>query len=64
MKRVIKMEEIHAVIDRIIQRPVKEYTKEEAGDLLRKLGVIDESGNIVGAYKEFFVEKNKKDETK
>ncbi|MBR1758250.1 MAG: hypothetical protein IJ744_05925 [Lachnospiraceae bacterium] len=42
--------EYQAAIDRILNRPVKEPTKEEALEFLRKHGFLDENYEIVPAF--------------
>ena len=49
-------------ITECINAPRKEgYTKEEASELLRQCGILDESGDVVEAYKDIIVKKDVED---
>lgn len=54
LMRIISMRDV--VID-ILNRPNKVYTKEEARELLVRLGVLDEDGNIRPPWQEIFERK-------
>ena len=50
---------MHEVIEKILSKPPKTFTKEEAHELLLRLGVIDESGEVREPFKDVFVKKRK-----
>ena len=54
LMKIISMRDV--VID-ILNRPNKVYTKEEARELLVRLGVLDEDGNIRPPWQEIFERK-------
>ena len=53
-----KMLNAYAVMEKIIREPIKNYTKDEARDILQRIGVLDENGEITEVYKPYFKKKN------
>lgn len=48
----------YAVMEKIIREPIKNYTKDEAREILQRIGVLDENGEITEVYKPYFKKKN------
>ena len=48
-------------ISECVNRPQEEYTKEQALEVLKCCGILDESGNVVEAYKDIIVKKDAED---
>ena len=51
------MKTISKAIEKIISTPVETPTKEQAKEILRNCGILDEDYNIAEAYKDIIVEK-------
>lgn len=45
-----------AIIDKMINEPIPDYTKEEAISLLKELNVMDENGEFVEEFKPYIVD--------
>lgn len=53
-----KMLNAYAVMENIIREPIKNYTKDEAREILQRIWVLDENGEITEVYKPYFKKKN------
>ena len=51
------MSTVSNVIEKIISTPVETLTKEQAKEILRGCGILDEKYNIAEDYKDIIVEK-------
>lgn len=47
-----------AIIEKIINEPIPDYTKEEATELLKSLNVMDKNGEFVEEFKPYIVDRN------
>ena len=45
------------VIKRILDSPPKQYTKQEATEMLQRLGVLDDNGEVTPEYNDIFKRK-------
>ena len=49
-------------IQKVLNSPSKKYTKEEAVEMLQRLGVLDQNGKVTPEYEHIFVRKKETNE--
>lgn len=55
MIRIMNTTDYARTIDNIINEPIKIKTKEEACEILRSCGIMDENNNINPAYRDIII---------
>ena len=53
----MNMLKANKTIDKILNTPIKNPTKEEAKEVLKNCGIFDENYNLTEAYKDIFISK-------
>lgn len=53
----MNIHETNKIIDKILNAPIKKPTKEEAKEILKNCGILDENYNISEDYKDIFIKK-------
>ena len=54
---MVTMNPISSTIEKVLNKPQKKYTKEEAQDVLRKYGILDSDNSVTGEFRQIFVKK-------
>lgn len=49
-------------IQKVLNSPPKKYTKKEAMEVLQRLGVLDQNGEVIPEYEHIFVRKKETNE--
>ncbi len=52
---------VQDAIQAVLERPRRNFTKEEAVDRLKEIGILDENGEIVPEYRGILVKRQKED---
>lgn len=55
----MNIKDVNKIINAIINTPRKNYTKEEAEEILHSCGILDDNGNIVKAYQQYITNKSR-----
>lgn len=52
------MSPIHSAVDSVLKSPIKHYSKDEAVEMFKRYGVLDNDGKVTEAYRDIVVEAN------
>lgn len=55
MKGMSEMARIWEAVDKVLSRPVKEFTRQEAQSALRSCGILNKNNEVVKAYRDIVV---------
>ena len=55
MKGMSEMARIWEAVDKVLSRPVKEFTRQEAQSALRSCGLLNKNNEVVKAYRDIVV---------